>query len=197
MLSQSHSILPDYMLVFAIAILAHCPQFTDSKSVEQLLQMKTCLWFIMEPLITKNDSYCFSFYKGLLDRLKTVKDALNPDDDVVNEVRKILARVYSIIRPLHRFIYCFQKLWALCDLALTIILAKTINFEIKDVLTETKISGLFFKKVDDPLWNNEKCFLPPQLQYHVSIRIIAYDVYDWRYYDLPFSRVKRPLLRRR
>jgi len=94
-ISQSHSILPDYMLVFAIAVLAHCPQFTDPKNVDQLLKMKTCLWFIMEPLITKNDSYCFSFYKGLLDRLKTVKDALTPDDDVVNEVRTTHATYIS------------------------------------------------------------------------------------------------------
>ena len=83
------------MLVFAIAVLAHCPQFTDPKNVDQLLKMKTCLWFIMEPLITKNDSYCFSFYKGLLDRLKTVKDALTPDDDVVNEVRTTHATYIS------------------------------------------------------------------------------------------------------
>lgn len=85
-LKQSHSTFPDYMLVFAIAILAHCPQFTDPKNVDQLLTMKSCLWFIMEPLITKNDSYCYSFYKGMLDRLKTVKDALEPDNEVVNEV---------------------------------------------------------------------------------------------------------------
>lgn len=77
------------MLVFAIAILAHCPQFTDPKNVDQLLTMKSCLWFIMEPLITKNDSYCYSFYKGMLDRLKTVKDALEPDNEVVNEVNLI------------------------------------------------------------------------------------------------------------
>ena len=85
-LSQSHAILPDYMLVYAIAVLAHCPQFTDPKSVEQLLTMKSCLWFIMEPLITKNDSYSYGIYKGMLDRIKTVKDALTPDDETANEV---------------------------------------------------------------------------------------------------------------
>lgn len=41
----------------------------------------------------------------------------------------------------------------------------------KDVLTETKISALFFKKIDDPLFSNDKCYLPPELQYHVSIFI--------------------------
>lgn len=85
-LNQSHAILPDYMLVYAIAVLAHCPQFTDPKNVEELLVMKSCLWFIMEPLITKNDSYCYSFYKGMLDRIKTVKNALTPDDETTNEV---------------------------------------------------------------------------------------------------------------
>lgn len=74
------------MLVFAIAVLAHCPQFSDPKNIEQLLLMKSCLWFVMEPLITKNDSYCYSFYKGMLDRIKTVKDAITPDDEISNEV---------------------------------------------------------------------------------------------------------------
>ncbi|XP_065203683.1 sister chromatid cohesion protein PDS5 homolog B [Planococcus citri] len=142
-LSQSHSILPDYMLVYAIAVLAHCPQFTDPKSVEQLLTMKSCLWFIMEPLITKNDSYSYGIYKGMLDRIKTVKDALTPDDETANE-----------------------KIWALCDLAVTIILTKTVNFEMKDGMNETKISALFYKKVDDPLFANDKCYLPTELQYH-------------------------------
>jgi len=39
----------------------------------------------------------------------------------------------------------------------------------KAMLTETKISALFFKKVDDPSWTNDKCYLPPELQYHVRI----------------------------
>lgn len=77
------------MLVHAIAVLAHCPQFTDPKNVDQLLTMKSCLWFVMEPLITKNDSYYYCFYKGMLDRLKTVKDALMPDDETLNEVKFI------------------------------------------------------------------------------------------------------------
>ncbi len=59
----------------------------------------------------------------------------------------------------------------MCDLALTILLAKTVNFEMKDTLTEIKISALFFKKIDDPLFSNEKCYLPQELQYHVSLTI--------------------------
>lgn len=38
----------------------------------------------------------------------------------------------------------------------------------KDITTEIKITGLYFKKIDDPLFINDKCYLPPELQYHVS-----------------------------
>lgn len=46
----------------------------------------------------------------------------------------------------------------------------------KDVLTETKISALFYKKVDDPLFSNDKCYLPPELQYHVRSSIHLYSI---------------------
>lgn len=174
-LKQSHAIFPDYMMVFVVAVLAHCPQFTDPTDVDQLTTMKSCLWFVMEPLITKNDSYCFSFYKGMLDRLKTVKDALEPDNEVVNEVN--YRTRHDFRRGNYpRLIGCdltlpLQKIYALSDLALTILLNKTVNFDMKDVLTEIKISGLFFKKVEDPLFVNDKCYLPPELQYQPNKRV--------------------------
>ena len=158
------------MLVFAIAVLAHCPQFTDPENRDQLLTMKSCLWFIMEPLITKNDSYCYSFYKGMLDRLKTVKDALEPDSEITNQVNNRQCFFpFDFYDSYYNCLYSLQKIYTLCDLAMTILLAKTVNFEMKDVLTEIKISALFFKKIDDPLFVNDKCYLPTDLQYHVSL----------------------------
>lgn len=43
-MAQLPAILPDYMLTFAIPVLAHLPEFTDPNDVEQLKQMKSCLW---------------------------------------------------------------------------------------------------------------------------------------------------------
>lgn len=83
-------ILPDYMLVFAVPILAHDPEFTSHSSVAQLKVIQQCLWFILEPLITKNEYYCYGFYKNLIERMKTHKDALRPDDDAINYVSTYL-----------------------------------------------------------------------------------------------------------
>lgn len=78
------------MLVFAVPILAHDPEFTDYTSVSHLKVVQQCLWFILEPLITKNEYYCFGFYKNLIERMKNHKDALRPDDEDINCVSYLL-----------------------------------------------------------------------------------------------------------
>lgn len=83
---QLPHILPDYMLVFAVPILAHDPEFTNNTDVSQLKVIQQCLWYILEPLITKNEFYCYGFYKNLVERMKSHKDALKPEDDNVNYV---------------------------------------------------------------------------------------------------------------
>lgn len=83
---QLPHILPDYMLVFAVPILAHDPEFTSHLMINQLKVIQQCLWFILEPLITKNEYYCYGFYKNLIERMKSHKDALKPDDNNMNYV---------------------------------------------------------------------------------------------------------------
>lgn len=46
----------------------------------------SCLWFIMEPLICKNDNYSYSFYRRLIENIKQTKDKQCPDDEVANKV---------------------------------------------------------------------------------------------------------------
>ncbi|KPJ20685.1 hypothetical protein RR46_00041 [Papilio xuthus] len=48
--------------------------------------IKQCLWFILEPLITRNDFYCYGFYKNLVERMKNHKDAIHENDDAFNFV---------------------------------------------------------------------------------------------------------------
>lgn len=74
------------MLVFAVPILAHDPEFTSHTLVTHLKVVQSCLTFILEPLITKNEYYCYGFYKNLVERMKNHKDALRPDDDATNHV---------------------------------------------------------------------------------------------------------------
>ncbi|XP_011866595.1 PREDICTED: sister chromatid cohesion protein PDS5 homolog B-B isoform X1 [Vollenhovia emeryi] len=143
-MDQLPHILPDYMLVFAVPILAHDPEFTSHIMVTQLKVIQQCLWFILEPLITKNEYYCYGFYKNLVERMKSHKDALKPEDNEMN-----------------------YKLWAVCDLAMNVIYTKTTNFDLKEFPSETRIPTMYFKRSDETL-HNQKIYLPAELQVNMS-----------------------------
>lgn len=140
-MSQLPHILPDYMLVFAVPILAHDPAFTRFDDIHELTKARQCLWFILEPLMMKNDYYCYGFYKNLIDRMKNHKDAIKGEDDGVN-----------------------YKLWAICDMALSLIMAKTTNYDFKDFPSETRIPTMYFAPQPDQFINT-KVFLPPEFQF--------------------------------
>ena len=76
--------MPDYMLVFAITVLAHHPEFESTDDVDFLKKIRQALWFIMEPLMSKNDNFSFGFYKALVEKLKNHVDAI--DEEAYNEV---------------------------------------------------------------------------------------------------------------
>ncbi|KAK9873896.1 hypothetical protein WA026_002248 [Henosepilachna vigintioctopunctata] len=144
-LNQLPHILPDYMLVFAIPILAHDPSLTKWDEVEELKVSKQCLWFIMEPLITKSDYFSYGFYKSLIERMKNHKDAVRPEDDSIN-----------------------YKIWALCDLAMGLLLTKTSNYDLKDFPSDTRIPIMYFAPQVD--FSNTRVFLPPELQYQPNVK---------------------------
>ncbi|XP_011506511.1 PREDICTED: sister chromatid cohesion protein PDS5 homolog B-B isoform X1 [Ceratosolen solmsi marchali] len=137
-------ILPDYMLVFAVPILAHDPEFFSHTLITHLKIIQQCLWFILEPLITKNEYYCFGFYKNLIERMKNHKDALRPDDEATN-----------------------YKLWAVCDMAMNVIFTKTTNFDMKEFPSETRIPTMYFKRADEII-SNTKNYLPAELQINMN-----------------------------
>lgn len=84
-MGQLPHILPDYMLVFAIPVLAHDPGLSRWDDVQELARAKHCLWFILEPLV-KSDYFSYGFYRTLIERMKNHKDAVRPDDDSINYV---------------------------------------------------------------------------------------------------------------
>ncbi|KAF7284502.1 cohesin associated factor B pds5 [Rhynchophorus ferrugineus] len=139
MLQLPH-ILPDYMLVFAIPVLAHEPRLTRWDNVNELTVAQQCLWFILEPLVTKNDYFSYGFYKTLIEKMKNHKDAVRPDDDHLN-----------------------YKLWALCDLTTGLLLTKASSYELKDFPSEIRIPTMLF--VPQSNFQNTRVFLPPELQY--------------------------------
>jgi sister-chromatid-cohesion protein PDS5 len=65
--------------------------------------MKQALWFVLEPLITKNENYSYMFYQDMIQKMKNCTDALNPDDDLSN-----------------------KKIYAVCDLALGIVHSRSV-----------------------------------------------------------------------
>lgn len=87
--NQLPHILPDYMLLFSIAVLTHDPNFTDPENVTQLKGIEKCLTLVLEPLIKNKEFYCFAFYKNIIDRVKNTRCALNPDDNLTNIVSKL------------------------------------------------------------------------------------------------------------
>lgn len=50
--------------------------------------------------------------------------------------------------------FLFQKLWAVCDLAMGLILSKTTSFEMKEFPSDPRIPPMYFKKHEDPNFVN-------------------------------------------
>ena len=67
------------------------------QDLSMLKRMKAALWFIIEPLMVRNEAYSFGFYKALIEKIKNHKDALEPENEAVNKVTKIFC--YSSKRP--------------------------------------------------------------------------------------------------
>jgi sister-chromatid-cohesion protein PDS5 len=51
-----------------------------------LKRMKNALWFVLELLVTKNESYSYGFYKALIEKVKNSRDALEPFNEALNKV---------------------------------------------------------------------------------------------------------------
>ena len=133
--------MPDYMLVFAIAVLAHHPEFESVSDVDVLKRLRSALWYIMEPLMSKNDNFSFGFYKALVEKIKNHVDAM--DEDVYNNVSLEIEVRKNHILP-SNFFY-LQRLWAVCDLATSLLFSKTTNFELKEYPAQLALSSLYFK----------------------------------------------------
>uniref|UniRef100_A0A0A1XF21 Sister chromatid cohesion protein PDS5 homolog B-B n=2 Tax=Zeugodacus cucurbitae TaxID=28588 RepID=A0A0A1XF21_ZEUCU len=137
--AQTTYILPDFMLAFAIPVLAHDPAFTDYEDRAQLKQVEKCLRFILEPLMMKREAFSYSFYVNLIQMMKNHQDtAPNAEDNSYN-----------------------LKMWAACDLALYI-----INSKIGDGSTSSNsfpvqihLPEMYYKPMDKP-GNNTKVYIP-------------------------------------
>lgn len=166
-----HDMMPDYMLVFAIALLAHDRQFTDSQDVVQLRVMERCLWLVMEPLLNNKTDFNYAFYKNLLDRMKNHKDSVRPDDDNLNRVSEVApARRCAHVKSKRTIrLMCFslhtpslQKLWAICDIALHLLFTKTSQHDSRDLPHEPRIPNMYFQ-AQPADFSNTAYYLPASM----------------------------------
>lgn len=138
-MSQLPHILPDYMLVFAVTVLTHDPRFTRHTDPAQLRQIERCLWLILEPLVTNKEFFCFGFYKNLIERMKNHKDALKPDDAETN-----------------------NKMWAICDIALGLILTKVNTYDGRDFPVDARIPSMYFQAQPED-FHNTRLYIPDDM----------------------------------
>ncbi|XP_033871267.3 sister chromatid cohesion protein PDS5 homolog A [Acipenser ruthenus] len=126
------SLLPEYVVPYMIHLLAHDPDFTKPQDSEQLRDIKECLWFMLEVLMTKNENNSHAFLKKMVDNIKQTKDAQAPDDPKTNE-----------------------KLYIVCDIALFVIVNKSTTCHLespKDPVLPTK----FFTPPDKDFINDKE-----------------------------------------
>ncbi|XP_053680344.1 sister chromatid cohesion protein PDS5 homolog B [Anopheles nili] len=138
-MSQLPHILPDYMLVFAVTVLTHDPQFTRPSDPVQLRQIERCLWLVLEPLVTNKEFFCCGFYKNLIERMKHHKDALKPDDEETN-----------------------HKLWAICDIAMGLILTRLNFYDMREFPVEARIPSMYFQSQPED-FNNIRYYIPDDM----------------------------------
>uniref|UniRef100_A0A182MY81 Uncharacterized protein n=1 Tax=Anopheles dirus TaxID=7168 RepID=A0A182MY81_9DIPT len=138
-MSQLPHILPDYMLVFAVTVLTHDPHFTRPADPAQLRYIERCLWLVLEPLVTNKEFFCFSFYKNLLERIKHHKDALKPDDEETN-----------------------HKLWAICDIAMGLILTRLTFYDMREAPAEARIPSMYFQPQPED-FQNTRYYIPDDM----------------------------------
>lgn len=58
-------------------------------------------------------------------------------------------------------------MWALCDLAMSVLVVHTSTFETSP-FSEIRISAMFFKRHEDPMFVNVKVYLPEKFQIKVG-----------------------------
>ena len=54
----------------------------------------------------------------------------------------------------------FQRLWAICDLIMGLLVTKTVNYELKEFPSDLEMPSLFYAKHPDPAFVNNLNYLP-------------------------------------
>lgn len=143
---------PDCTMPFVIHLLAHMPFYTRYDDVGQLETVKDCLWFMMEPMVFKNENYSFTFFKKTFESIKTCIDKVTaPEDDG------------PLSDSAHLINY---KIYCACDLALGLVMSKTQNFALKESPLRPQLHSKYYTRCKTVVENNHKCYLPDSMQFN-------------------------------
>ncbi|XP_078513287.1 sister chromatid cohesion protein PDS5 homolog B [Lissotriton helveticus] len=133
------SLLPEYVVPYTIHLLAHDPDYVKVQDIEQLKDVKECLWFILEILMSKNENNSHAFVRKMVENIKQTKDAQAPDDPKMNE-----------------------KLYTVCDVAMNIIIAKSTTYSLESP-KDPVLPARFFTQPDKN-FSNTKNYLPSEMK---------------------------------
>ncbi|XP_035029819.1 sister chromatid cohesion protein PDS5 homolog A isoform X1 [Hippoglossus stenolepis] len=138
------SLLPEYVVPYMIHLLAHDPDFTKPQEYDQLKDIKECLWFMLEVLMTKNENNSHAFLRKMVENIKQTKDAQCPEDVKANE-----------------------KLYIVCDVALFVIANKSTACHL-DSPKDPVLPPKFFILQDKDFKNDKEYLLTEMRQMLLS-----------------------------
>uniref|UniRef100_A0A158QJ13 TPR_REGION domain-containing protein n=1 Tax=Rodentolepis nana TaxID=102285 RepID=A0A158QJ13_RODNA len=121
-------LLPDFVLAYAIHLLAHDPDWEDPDDVARLNVVKSALWFIMEPIMAGGNNY--TLLRQLLEQIKHSQDALRPGDESIN-----------------------TKIYMACDIALGLLLTRSSNIVWRVCEFEIKLPRSLFHRAPSSFSN--------------------------------------------
>ncbi|XP_049599088.1 sister chromatid cohesion protein PDS5 homolog B isoform X2 [Syngnathus scovelli] len=133
------SLLPEYVVPYAVHLLAHDPDYVKVQDIEQLKDIKEALWFVLEIIMAKNENNSHAFIRKMVENIKQTKDAQSPADSKTNE-----------------------KLYTVCDVAMHIIMSKSTTYSLESPKDPILPSTLFTKP--DKNISNTKYYLPPEMK---------------------------------
>lgn len=150
-IAYSQLLHPDCTMPFVIHLLANMPFYTRYDDVSQLETVKECLWFIMEPMVFKNENYSFTFFKKTFESIKTCIDKVTAPQDGAT-----LSASAELIN---------YKIYCACDLALGLVMSKTQNFALKESPIKPQLHSKYYTRGEQFSENNHKCYLPESMQF--------------------------------
>ncbi|XP_061103891.1 sister chromatid cohesion protein PDS5 homolog B-like isoform X2 [Conger conger] len=133
------SLLPEYVVPYAIHLLAHDPDYVKVQDVEQLTDIKESLWLILEIVMAKNENNSHAFIRKMVENVKQTRDAQAPGDPKTNE-----------------------KLYTVCDIAMNLVVTKSVTYSLESP-KDPVLPARFFTQPDKS-FNNTKNYLPPEMK---------------------------------